>query len=385
MLPALVFLALAAFAGALFWSPNAGRAAYLHLMLAVGAMPLIFGAMSHFIPVLTRTREAAARLGIIPVLALAGGAIAVGAFSFPGMVWGWQAGALLALAASTALFIWSRRRRTLMVGRPHPCLAWYEAALACLTLALLAILAAAIWPQQWLALRRVHLHLNTLGFIGMTAVSTLAVLLPTVAGRHDPQAGQRLRRDLPWAVAGTLLVAGGAAWHGSAWFGALAWLGGALWAMVLLRLGTGWLRLYRAEILALHGPAPLLAAALAGLALSMLFGATNLTAMAGVQRGFDPAAAFVAGFLLPLVSGAASQLLPVWLRPGVQSAWHAALRRSLGRYGGIRAPMFFIGGVAAGMGHEWGLLLGAATLIWFLLQAVMALVQSLIIQRESPP
>lgn len=59
MLPALVFLALVAFAAALLWAPHAGRAAVLHLILAVGAMPLIFGAMSHFIPVLTRTRAAA--------------------------------------------------------------------------------------------------------------------------------------------------------------------------------------------------------------------------------------------------------------------------------------------------------------------------------------
>ncbi|MGA9165494.1 MAG: hypothetical protein WBZ31_13645, partial [Thiobacillus sp.] len=59
-LPAQVLLALAAFAAALLWPLHAGRAATLHLILAVGAMPLIFGAMSHFIPVLTRTRSAPA-------------------------------------------------------------------------------------------------------------------------------------------------------------------------------------------------------------------------------------------------------------------------------------------------------------------------------------
>ena len=35
-LPALVFIALAAFAAALLWAPHAGRAAALHLILAVG-------------------------------------------------------------------------------------------------------------------------------------------------------------------------------------------------------------------------------------------------------------------------------------------------------------------------------------------------------------
>ncbi|KVW99680.1 hypothetical protein [Thiobacillus denitrificans] len=378
-LPALVLLALVAFAAALLGSPHAGRAAALHLILAVGAMPLIFGAMSHFIPVLTRTRIASTGLLSIPVLALAGGALVVGALSLPGLFWGRYAGALLALTAAGALLAWSRRRRAGMLGRPHPCLAWYDAALACLVLALLAILASAIWPQQTIALHHLHLHLNTLGFVGLTAVSTLAVLLPTVAGRPDPQVGPRLRRDLPWAIAGTLLVA-----VGSAWFGPLAWIGGALWVIPLVRLGASWLRLYRAEILARHGAAPLLAAALGGLALSMIFGAINVIPAAGAFRATEPALAFVSGFMLPLVSGAASQLLPVWLHPGVQSSWHTELRDRLGHYGGARAVLFCLGGIAAGMGHKWGLLLGAATLIWFLLQAGAALLQAYVIQKRNP-
>jgi hypothetical protein len=40
MLPALVFLALAAFAAAMLWSPHAGRAAALHLILADGTQIL---------------------------------------------------------------------------------------------------------------------------------------------------------------------------------------------------------------------------------------------------------------------------------------------------------------------------------------------------------
>lgn len=374
MLPALAFLALAAFAVALLGSPHAGRAAVLHLMLAVGAMPLIFGAMSHFIPVLTRTRSPAAGLLGIPILGLAGGVLVVGALSLPDMIWGQHVGALLAVTAASALLAWSRRRRAAMLGRPHPCLAWYEAALACLVLALLAILASAIWPQQTIALRRLHLHLNTLGFVGLTALSTLAVLMPTVTGRPDPQVGPRLRRDLPWAASGTLLVA-----IGAAWFSPLAWVGGALWAIPLLRLGASWLRLHRTEILALHGAAPLLAAALGGLIFSMLVGTAAV-----ILPAFTPTSAFVSGFLLPLVSGAASQLLPVWLRPGVQSNWHARLLSSLGRYGGAGAVLFGISGIVAGLGQEWGLLLGAATLLWFMLQSVAALVQAQINQKGNP-
>ena len=108
MLPALVFLALAAFAAALLGGvPVAGRTATVHLMLAVGAMPLILGAMTHFIPVLTRTRAAATGLLAIPVLALAGGTLAVSAFSVAGMTWAQPAGALLAATAAIALLVWS--------------------------------------------------------------------------------------------------------------------------------------------------------------------------------------------------------------------------------------------------------------------------------------
>lgn len=380
LLPALVFLALTVFAGALLMSPLLGRTATLHLVLAVGAMPLIFGAMSHFIPVLTRTRTAVAGIAAAPFLALIGGAMAVGAFSFTAVVWAWRVGAVLALAAAVMLLAWSWRRRAAMVGRPHPGLAWYEAALTCLALALFAILSVVAWPQQFAVLRQFHLHLNMLGFIGMTAVGTLAVLLPTVIGKPDPQSGDQLRRDLPWAVAGTLLVAAG-----SMWLGALAWLGAALWAVPLLRMGTRWLTVYRQQVLSLHGAAPLLAAALAGFAFSIVLDAVTATATAGGLGAVDPAKAYVAAFLLPLVTGAASQLLPVWLRPGVQTAWHGALRQSLARFGGARALLFLAAGATAGLGRGCGLLLGAAALIWFLLQAAMALVNALIVEEVESP
>lgn len=374
MLPALVALALAAFAVALLGPLHAGRVAGLHLILAVGAMPLIFGAMSHFIPVLTRTRAPGPKLAGLPVLALAGAVLAVIAFSVPAVAWGRYAGAFLAMVAAGLLLAWSRQRRTGMLGRPHPGLAWYQAALTCLVLALAAILASAIWPQQWAGLRRFHLHLNTLGFIGLTAMGTLSVLLPTVAGRPDPEVGPWLRRNLPLAMGGTVLIAVGAAW-----FSPLAWIGAAAWAIPLARLGARWLRLYRSEIFALHGAAPLLAAALAGFVASLLFGAA-----AAFFPALAPTSVFVAGFLLPLVAGASSQLLPVWLRPGVQGDWHTRLRRRLGRYGGIRAALFCVSGIAGGTGQEWGLLLGAATLLWFMLQALATLVRANVIRQENP-
>jgi hypothetical protein len=365
MLPALVFLALTAFAVAMPGFQSAGRAATLHLLFAVGALPLILGAMGHFIPVLTRSRAAPPLLTALPLLALAAGALALVSLAVPAWFAARHAGATLGAAAALAMLVWSRTRRRTTLGRPHPGLAWYEAALACLALALLAILASAVWPEQRPALRRLHLHLNTLGFIGLTALGTLAVLMPTAAATPDPQAGPRLRRNLPWAAGGTLAVAVGAAASAP-----LAFVGAALWAVPLARQAAAW-RPLAGAIFAWHGAPPLLAAALTGFAASLVFGAAAALAVRA-----DPEAAFVTGFLLPLVSGAASQLLPTWLRPGAQGEWHATLRARLTRYGGVRAVLFLIAGLAAGSGQTWSLALAAAALIWFIVQAAVALARS---------
>jgi hypothetical protein len=84
------------------------------------------------------------------------------------------------------------------------------------------------------------------------------------------------------------------------------------------------------------------------------------------------------------VSGASSQLLPVWLRPGVQGDWHADLRSRLGRHAGLRALLFGLAGVLAGTGHAWGLGLGAATLAWFLAQALAALLHAGLPHERRP-
>lgn len=373
MLPALVFLAVLAIMAALSWSLDATRAATLHLILAVGATPLILGAMSHFIPVLTRTRKAGKSLSAFPLVALSGGALAVASFALPEAALGQKVGAVLMLLATTSLIVWSRSRRRGMLGRPHPCLAWYEAALFCLVLALLAILAAALWPQQWIALRNVHLHLNTLGFVGLTAFSTLAVLLPTAAGKPDTGTVARLRSDLSWALLGTGMIAVGAGWYAP-----LAILGALGWAVPVVRMSAAWLRLYRDDILAWHGAAPLLAGAFAGFACSLLAGSATMAYPAA-----SPASVFVVGFMPPLITGAATQLLPVWLCPGPQVDWHSRLRTQLGRHGGTRALLFCISGIVAGTGHEWGGALGLATLSWFILQTAAALAASRRFEKET--
>ena len=362
MLVALVLTALASFAGAVFlaWSQPLPPAAHIHLALAAGVMPLILGAMSHFVPVLTRSSAPAAGVHTIPLLALAAGALAVFSFIVPNQAYYFAA--LLALAAAAAFAGWIVRRGRSALGKPHPCLYWYLAAIACLMLALAAVAAMALWPEQRLALKRLHLHLNTLGFIGLTAIATLQVLLPTSVGRPDPQAATRLRQDLKWALGGTLLIAVGAAW-----LTPLAWLGTMLWALPVLRLGRAWITLYRAEIRHVHGTAPSLAAALAGFFATLLFGTLHA---AGLVRPTDSAHAFILAFLFPLVTGAVSQLLPVWLKPGLQTDWHGQIRQRLQWGGGIRGLMFLGGGLFLASGWRGGMILAVAALALFLLQLI---------------
>jgi len=360
MLVILVLMAAVSFAGAvalplLYPLPSA---AHIHLALAVGIMPLIFGAMTHFVPVLTRSAAAHMGVRLIPLLALSAGTLAFFSFAASNQIYYFAAFFALALAITFAA--WIIRRADKAVGKPHPCLYWYLGAIVCLMLAFVAVLAMALWPDQRLALKHLHLHLNTLGFIGLTAIATLQVLLPTAAGRPDPQATARLRQDMKWTLGGTLMVS-----IGAAWFKPLALAGVVLWMVPLAHLGKAWLTLYFLEVRQLHGAASSFAAALIGFSVAILFGSLHA---GGILNTTDTAHAFILAFLFPLVTGAVSQLLPIWARPGPQTAWHALARQHLGAGGGYRAMLFLVGGLLLGLGWRGGLLLSIAALTAFLLQ-----------------
>ena len=335
-------------------------AAHIHLALAVGVMPLIFGTMIHFVPVLTRSAIAPLGVRLISLLMLLAGMLAF--LSFAANSQNYYLAAFLALTVVMFFAAWIIRRAVGAIGKPHPCLYWYLGAIACLILALSAICAMPLWPEQRLALKSFHLHLNTLGFIGLTAIATLQVLLPTVARRSDPQVDARLHHDLKWALGGTLLIA-----IGAAWFNPLAYLGALLWMVPLVRLGKAWLTLYSQKIRQLHGAASSLAAALVGFVIVQLFGSLH---GGGILSSTDTAHAFILTFLFPLVTGAVSQLLPIWARPGIQTAWHTKIQQRLGMFGGFRALMFLAGGVSLGLGWRGGLVLSVAALAAFLLQLV---------------
>jgi len=339
--------------------------AALHVALAAGVMPLILGAITYFVPVLTRTRAPAPTVWMLALCALVAGWTAVAAFAMPAAP-ALTAAAALAVFAVAGLLAWIVRRGVHSIGRLHPGLYWYIAALVCLVLALAAVIAMEQFPEQRLALRRLHLHLNTLGFVALTAVGTLQVLLPTTLMVQDGDAAKRLHQDLKWAVGGAVLTS-----IGAAWLPALAWAGLVLWAIPLMRLLLAWAGRFGSAIIAMHGAAVSLAAALAGFMLLLLTGALHGT---GVLQGSHAVPAYFLGFLLPLVTGAVTHLLPLWIRPGAHTRWHDHVRHGLGRYAGVRVVLFLAAGSLAALGETEGLVIGAAGLALFVLQAVHTLV-----------
>lgn len=330
-----------------------------HLVLAGAALPLIFGAIAHFLPVLTRSSEPPRAVQAAPLLLQVTGLLTT--LHFLGVL----SPAVLNLAAGIALlaclgfagWLIIRARRTL--GKPHPGWRWYLAAILFLAcgLALVPLMYYA-WPEGRLILRSLHLHLNTLGFIGLTAIGTLQVLLPTVLSGPDNEATARLRQDLPLAVAGVLGVALGAA----LWW-PLSVLGAIFLLLVAGRIALSWYRRYGWRTITSDGAAAALAGALLGFLLLMLFGVAHGL---GLTRGDDAVAAFIVIFLLPLVTGALSQLLPVWFYPGRRTPERDRMRSGLIRFGTLRTLFFLTGGSLLAFGNGAGFWSGAAGVLLFL-------------------
>ena len=339
-------------------------AAFWHLAFAVGALPLVLAAMTYFVPVLTRTPAAPRLLALAPLAAGMAG-IAIVAWFLEGNEALRLAAPWVALAAVAGLGAWMARRRSTSLGRPHGCLGWYGAALGFLALGLAAVGVSPFLPDHAEALRRLHLHANTLGFLGLAAVGTLQVLLPTVLGYADETVPRRLRRDLPWSVGGTLAILAGAAWWAPA-----AIVGAVCYALPLLRLLADLIRRRGRALWAPKQPAPLLLAAVAGL-LGVLVQGVVHAAEPGFARPVLPQ--FVIGFLLPLISGAVGQLLPVWWRPGVQDDWHRNARWRLAGFARTRALLLCCGGMLAATGNMAGQALGALGAAWLLAAMTVAI------------
>lgn len=336
----------------------------LHIVFAAGVMPLIFGAVIHFVPVLTRTAPPGRSMQLLPLPVQLAGLITplalAGSLPYPML----HLAAGIVSIAAMIMVIWIRRRMRTTLGSPHPGAAWYGTALLCLFFAVSLVPVWLSMPELRPTLRLFHLHLNTLGFVGLAALGTLPVLIPTALGRRDPAVNQRLHQDLLPATAGALLVAAGSA--GMFW---LAVIGAGLLLGVLIRTLRAWRRAFGlTEGLDEPSAAPLVGAT-AGLSFLLIAGVAHA---AGFLTPRSTLIGFVVAFLLPLVTGALAQLLPVWLHPGPDSVQRQRMHALLVWGGEWRAGLFVAGGVALVFDSVlgvWPLLLG---LLWFLTLLLIA-------------
>lgn len=328
-----------------------------HIFFAAGAMPLIFGAIIHFVPVLTRSGSSATAIRFVPLLLQCAGVVTP--LGLAGMLpaWSLHAAATLTAGSAIVLLAWTTRRLRATFGTPHPGARWYGAALLCLFLAVSLVPVWLTLPELRPALRLFHLHLNTLGFIGLAALGTLPVLLPTTLGRPEATAADRLLRDLSIAAGGAVLVAAGAA--SAVW---LAIIGAFLLLWVAVHNLIAWRRAFGARSIIGAGGTASLAAATAGFILLILFGVSHGL---GWIEARPSLAAYVALFLLPLVTGALSHLLPVWRYPGVASSERNEMASRLAWSGQWRALLFLAGGLLIVFGQSGGIYAVAVGLALF--------------------
>ncbi|MDI6748124.1 MAG: hypothetical protein QMD17_13375 [Rhodocyclaceae bacterium] len=333
-----------------------------HIAFAAGALPLIFGAIIHFVPVLTRTASPGRPLILLPLVVQPAGLVTP--LALAGVLPGWSlhaAASVISLAA-LILLVWITRRLRATLGTAHPGARWYGAALLCLFFAVSLVLVWLAQPELGPSLRLFHLHLNTLGFIGLAALGTLPVLLPTALRRPDPGAAVRLRRDLPIAVGGVVLVAAGAGGgSGGAW---LAIVGAAMLLWVVGGNLLAWQRTFGLHAIVGAGAAASMLTATSGLAILLLLGMAHGM---GLMTARPASAAFGAAFLLPLVTGALSQLLPVWCHPAADSLQRRLLHERLTWGSRWRAALFLAGGVWLAFDDSGGWLPVAAGLLLFLI------------------
>jgi hypothetical protein len=101
-----------------------------------------------------------------------------------------------------------------------------------------------------------------------------------------------------------------------------------------------------------------------------------------VSAGFHATGARLSGvsmqvfffvFLFPLVTGAVSYLLPVWLWPARDSAVYECTTRRLAWGSGVRSLVFLAAGIVTCIGMRGAVYLAGVGILIFLLQIVWAL------------
>jgi hypothetical protein len=120
-------------------------------------------------------------------------------------------------------------------------------------------------------------------------------------------------------------------------------LGALLGLLVVGSLLRQWWQTFGWAVLLADGVSASLLTAGAGLGLTLLAGLGHAVGFFSARQIL---ALWVAVFLLPLVTGALSQLLPVWCWPGPQRPERMQMRRRLSVAGRWRAAFFLLAGGA---------------------------------------
>ena len=360
----LFFLLIVSLMGIALWASDFPRPFYIHGLFAVAALPLMWAAILHFVPVLTRSRGVDRGLGALPWFGMISGFVLLAVFAglLPRHTMLWSA--MMVGAGAFVLAGWIVRRSRAALGKPHPGVRWYVAALVCLMVGMVAAFGMVFDASRYPLWYRLHLHLNLFGWIGLTILGTLPVLLPTSLQKFEPNATFRLQIGLPWAVFGVFGIALGAALrqpllgglgtlilmgllltHWRAWFG----LAGAPWRWpgqaVSLWLGSAFL---------------------------MLLLPVGVIHAAGGLGGGVLLPAFAVGFLLPTVLGALAQLLPVWRYPGPDSVARESFRSILSSGAALRGVLCVLAGLGQLVGLPQTLVLAGTAVLWLLLAVLRA-------------
>jgi len=158
-----------------------------HLVLALGIMPLILATMAYFVPILTRSDNASRSIDGLAMLAWLGGVAIVAsvtvqmeAISVAFAI----IGTLLSAKAAASLLLWIILRTRSNLGALNPGLACYGAALSILLAGLFVVPLLWLWPEHRALLRQVHLYANLIGFVGLSAIGTMIILLLSHGADH---------------------------------------------------------------------------------------------------------------------------------------------------------------------------------------------------------
>lgn len=310
------------------------------------------GAILFFTPTLTRTAPATGWVTWLPFVGVGIGICASIGIQHHRKIA--IIAAILSIALNLALeyWLWQRQRNTL--GDPHPGLRWYQVAVGFLILGLSTIVVDLGWPEYGWPLRPFHQHINLLGFIGITAMGTLHVFLPTIGSYQSPKAGLWLKQHLTYCALATVCVAVGAA--SVPWF---SLIGRVLW---LMPLGLLILSIWQARKNLAVAP---------GSAHSLVWACVGFVFVISMGPPIAPPIFFTM-YLFPLVTGALSHFFPLWWWPTQHTAQRAKAQHFLGQGGAARGMLFFLAGLATVWGFKAGLVLAWLVLMTFIVQVGIA-------------